>query len=49
VLVDLNTSRGVTVVVVTHDEDVASRMVRRVRLRSGEVLSDTAAAPSDDA
>ena len=41
VLVDLNTSRGVTVVVVTHDEDVASRMVRRVRLRSGEVLSDT--------
>ena len=40
-LVELNRSSGVTVVVVTHDDDVASRMVRRIRLRSGEVLSDT--------
>ena len=34
---------GTTVVVVTHDEDVAGRMHRRVRLRSGEVVSDSAA------
>ena len=40
-LVDLNSASSVTVVVVTHDDDVASRMARRVKLRSGEVLSDT--------
>jgi ABC-type lipoprotein export system ATPase subunit len=40
-LADLNAERGMTVVVVTHDDDVASRMHRRVRLRSGEVVSDT--------
>jgi putative ABC transport system ATP-binding protein len=42
-LVSLNASRQMTVVVVTHDEDVAARMRRRVRLRSGEVVSDDAA------
>ena len=41
-LVELNSSRGVTVAVVTHDDDVASRMGRRVRLRSGEVVGDSA-------
>jgi putative ABC transport system ATP-binding protein len=41
-LVELNRSNGMTVVVVTHDDDVAGRMVRRIRLRSGEVLSDSA-------
>jgi putative ABC transport system ATP-binding protein len=40
-LADLNAERGMTVVVVTHDDDVAGRMHRRVRLRSGEVVSDT--------
>ena len=40
-LVGLNSSRDMTVVVVTHDEDVAGRMRRRVRLRSGEVASTT--------
>ena len=39
-LVDLNTTRGVTVIVVTHDGEVAGRMTRRVRLRSGEIVSD---------
>jgi putative ABC transport system ATP-binding protein len=43
-LVQLNEGRGVTVVVVTHDDDGARRMARRVRLRSGEVLSDTQSA-----
>ena len=32
---------GVTVVLVTHDEEVASRARRRIRLRNGEVQSDT--------
>ena len=35
---------GVTVVVVTHAEDVARRMRRRIRLRDGLVVDDTAAA-----
>ena len=34
---------GVTVVVVTHAEDVARRMRRRIRLRDGLVVDDTAA------
>ena len=37
---------GVTVVVVTHAEDVARRMRRRIRLRDGVIVGDTAA--SDD-
>lgn len=35
---------GVTVVVVTHAEDVARRMRRRIRLRDGLVVDDTAPA-----
>jgi putative ABC transport system ATP-binding protein len=31
---------GVTVVLVTHDEEVAARARRRVRLRNGEIVSD---------
>jgi putative ABC transport system ATP-binding protein len=42
-LVSLNRAQGVTVVVVTHDDDVARRMRRRVRLRSGEVAGDNVA------
>jgi putative ABC transport system ATP-binding protein len=40
-LVGLNSSEGVTVIVVTHDDEVAVRMRRRVKLRSGEVVSDS--------
>jgi ABC-type lipoprotein export system ATPase subunit len=42
-LVGLNESQQVTVVVVTHDEDVAARMRRRIKLKSGEVVGDSAA------
>jgi ABC-type lipoprotein export system ATPase subunit len=42
-LVGLNADQGVTVIVVTHDDEVASQMRRRVRLRSGEVVDDSAA------
>jgi putative ABC transport system ATP-binding protein len=41
-LIDLNRKQQMTVIVVTHDEDVAIRMRRRVKLRSGEVVSDSA-------
>jgi putative ABC transport system ATP-binding protein len=40
-LASLCAESGVTVVLVTHDEDVAARARRRIRLRNGEVQSDT--------
>lgn len=44
-LSDLN-RRGVTIVVVTHDPDVASRASRRIRIQDGAVIADTRATPS---
>ena len=43
ILEDLNASRGVAVVLVTHDGDVAARARRQVRVRDGLVEADTAA------
>ena len=40
VLRALSVDRGVTVIVVTHAEDVATRAPRRVRLRDGRLASD---------
>jgi len=42
VLVATTTERGTTVLVVTHDEDVAHRMQRMVRMRAGRVGSEGA-------
>ncbi len=39
ILHSLNQS-GTTVVVITHDQDLAARLPRRVRLRDGKILSD---------
>jgi putative ABC transport system ATP-binding protein len=36
----LNTERGVAVVVITHDEEVAARAARRIELRDGRVVAD---------
>jgi putative ABC transport system ATP-binding protein len=33
---------GVTIVVITHDRDIASRMDRRIEMRDGQIISDTA-------
>ena len=38
VLADLSTSRGVTVVLVTHAEEAARRAGRRLRMRDGRIL-----------
>jgi putative ABC transport system ATP-binding protein len=38
----LNRARGATLVLVTHDEALAARCQRIVRLRNGEIVSDTA-------
>jgi putative ABC transport system ATP-binding protein len=42
-LTELNDD-GTTIVVVTHDRDIAMGMPRRVELRDGRVVADTAAA-----
>jgi putative ABC transport system ATP-binding protein len=42
-LVGLRTDTGVTVIVATHDEEVAKHASRRIRIRDGAVVSDTAA------
>jgi putative ABC transport system ATP-binding protein len=39
----LVTERGVAVVLVTHDHDVAGRAFRQVRMRDGEIAEDTGA------
>jgi len=43
ILEELNTERGVAVVLVTHDDEVAGRARRQVRVRDGLVERDTAA------
>jgi putative ABC transport system ATP-binding protein len=35
---------GATIVVITHDRDIAARMPRRIELRDGRIVADTAAA-----
>jgi putative ABC transport system ATP-binding protein len=34
--------RGVTIVVITHDHDIAGRMDRRIEMRDGQIISDSA-------
>ncbi len=43
VLSSLHASGGVTIVIATHDEEVAKLTSRRVRIRDGAILEDTAA------
>lgn len=39
ILTSLNTERGITVLVVTHDEEIAGHCQKIIRLRDGEVVS----------
>jgi len=41
-LFDLNRTRGITIVIVTHDEDLALRCGRRVILKDGEIVAEHA-------
>jgi putative ABC transport system ATP-binding protein len=41
---DLNEKDGITVVMVTHEEDIAAYASRRIRFRDGHIESDTGAA-----
>ncbi|MGA1827053.1 MAG: hypothetical protein WAZ28_02240 [Microbacterium sp.] len=38
----LNRENGITLIVVTHDEDLAARCDRRILIRDGEIVEDTA-------
>ena len=33
---------GVTIVVITHDRDIAARMARRIEMLDGQIVSDSA-------
>ena len=39
-LQDLNSSDGITIILVTHEEDIASATRRVVRLRDGRIVTD---------
>lgn len=41
----LNREQGITLVVVTHDEELAARCDRQITIRDGRIVSDTAPAP----
>jgi putative ABC transport system ATP-binding protein len=42
-LKSLNQQRGITIVLVTHEEEIAAYAKRRVRFRDGQIVSDTGA------
>ncbi|GAB2021981.1 ABC transporter ATP-binding protein [Pseudolactococcus yaeyamensis] len=37
-LFDLNQSQGITLIIVTHDEDLAARCDRKIRMRDGKIV-----------
>ena len=39
-VVELNRERGMTMIVVTHNEDLAARMPRRLQMADGRILTD---------
>jgi len=48
-MVEMNRRRGATLVLVTHDRDLAERADRRISLRDGRVVSDELFGTSSDA
>lgn len=48
ILFDLNQTHGITIVIVTHDEDLASRCDRQLQIRDGLLVSDSVSASDSD-
>jgi putative ABC transport system ATP-binding protein len=46
-MVEMNQRRNATLVLVTHDHDLAAEATRRISLRDGRVVTDTGAAATD--
>jgi putative ABC transport system ATP-binding protein len=46
-LEELN-SQGATIIVITHDHDLAARLHRQVHVRDGRIVTDTASKPQPD-
>lgn len=40
-LFDLNRDKGITLIVVTHDEDIAKKCKRQIYIKDGEIVSDS--------
>lgn len=45
ILFNLNRENGITLIVVTHDEELASRCDRRLLIRDGRIIEDSATGP----
>jgi putative ABC transport system ATP-binding protein len=41
ILFELNREKGITLIVVTHDEDLAARCDRRIYIRDGLIVDET--------
>ncbi|MFD1714552.1 ABC transporter ATP-binding protein [Amnibacterium flavum] len=44
ILFELNREKGITLIIVTHDEDLAARCDRRIQIRDGLIIDDEAVA-----
>jgi putative ABC transport system ATP-binding protein len=44
-LIDELHTRGTTIMVITHDHDIADRMPRRIDMRDGQIIADTQRTP----
>lgn len=40
-LFDLNRDKGITLIIVTHDEDLASKCKRQIHIKDGKIVKDT--------
>ncbi|MFE5670673.1 ABC transporter ATP-binding protein [Agromyces sp. NPDC056523] len=49
ILFELNREQGITLIIVTHDEELAARCDRRIHMRDGVIVAERVEAHADDA